>query len=270
VAAETVRRFGVAGDPVSHSLSPRIHNAAYEALGLSADYQRLPIPPPLFAETVTALPDSGFNGINVTIPHKRAALELADKATPATRAIGAANTLSFDDGEITADNTDAPGMLAALQMDPAGKTALVLGAGGTARAALWALTGAGASVFIWNRTARRAELLAAEFGARMVENPADVSRPEIIVNTTAVGMDAAATEESACADLRLDLSVLGDQAVVVDFVYRSGGSPLTLAARSRGLSTVSGEELLVRQAALSFEIWFKRDAPLDAMRAALS
>ncbi len=270
VAAEAFRRFGVAGDPVSHSLSPRIHNAAYAALGLNADYQRLPISPPLFAETVKALPRSGFSGINVTIPHKRAALELADTASAAAREIGAANTLSFSNDEIVADNTDAPGMLAALGVDPVGKTALVLGAGGTARAALWALCGAGASVYVWNRTARRAELLADEFGARHAGSPENVSRPEIVVNTTAVGMDAEATEQSACADLKLNLSALEERAVVVDFVYRTGGSPLARAARARGLRTIEGEELLVRQAALSFEIWFGRAAPLDAMRAALS
>lgn len=269
VAADAVKRYGVAGDPVSHSLSPQIHDAAYAALGINADYQRLPIPPPLFAETVRALPSSGFCGINVTIPHKRAALELADTASVAATEIGAANTLSFRDGKIAADNTDAPGMLAALDMDPAGMTALVLGAGGTARAALWALTNAGASAHVWNRTASRAGLLAEEFGARHASNPEEVLRPGIVVNTTAVGMDAAATEESACADLKLDLSLLANDAVVVDFVYRAGGSPLTKAARARGLRTVGGEELLVRQAALSFEIWFARSAPLDAMRAAL-
>ncbi|MBI4897174.1 MAG: shikimate dehydrogenase [Actinobacteria bacterium] len=264
-----MRRYGVAGDPVSHSLSPRIHNAAYAALGLNADYQRLPIPPPLFAETVKALPRSGFSGINVTIPHKRAALELADTATAAAKEIGAANTLSFRHGKIAADNTDAPGMLAALEVDPAGMTALVLGAGGTARAAIWALKNAGATIHVWNRTARRAELLAEEFGVRPAGDPGDVPRPEIIVNTTAVGMDHAATEESACVDLRLILSALEDQTIIVDFVYRAGGSPLTRAARSRGLRTVEGEELLVRQAALSFEIWFERAAPLNAMRSAL-
>jgi shikimate dehydrogenase len=262
-------RFGVAGDPVGHSRSPAIHNAAYAALGIEADYQLLPLPVPLFAQTVRALPDSGFRGINVTIPHKRAARELADSASDAAAAIGAANTLTFADGEVRADNTDAPGMIAALEADPRGSTALVLGAGGTARAALWALTAAGAKTLVWNRTAERARLLAEEFGARAAATPADAADAAIVVNTTAVGMDAAATAHSVCESLRLDLAALPAETVIVDFVYRDGGSPLTVAARERGLRVVDGEELLVRQAGLSFEIWFGRPAPLDAMRAAL-
>ncbi|MBK5231338.1 MAG: shikimate dehydrogenase, partial [Thermoleophilia bacterium] len=146
-------RYGVAGDPVGHSRSPAIHQAAYAALGIVADYQLLPLPTPLFAQTVRALPESGFRGINVTIPHKRAALELATSASDAATAIGAANTLTFEHGKIRADNTDAPGMLAALETEPRGKTVLVLGAGGTARAVLWALAAAGATTLVWNRTA---------------------------------------------------------------------------------------------------------------------
>src|SRR5213078_707921 len=109
-------------------------------------------PPALFAETVRALPASGFRGANVTIPHKHAALALADEATPSARAIGAANTLSFAGGRINADNTDAPGLIDALPFDPAGRTAVVLGAGGSARAVVWALLDAGAAeVLVWNR-----------------------------------------------------------------------------------------------------------------------
>lgn len=259
----------MAGDPVGHSLSPQIHNAAYAALAIDADYQRLPLPTPLFAETVRALPGSGFAGINVTIPHKRAALELADDATDAAMSIGAANTLSFSGGKIFAANTDAPGMIAALETDLTDKAVLVLGAGGTARAALWALTNAGARATVWNRTAERARLLAAEMHADTIASPADAPSPEIIVNTTAVGMDDAATPQSVCGSLSIDLATMSEDTVIVDFVYRSGGSPLTIAARGRGMRVIDGEELLVRQAALSFEIWFGRPAPLDAMRAAL-
>lgn len=270
VAADRPHRYGVAGDPVGHSLSPQIHRAAYAALAIEADYQRLPLPAPLFNETVRALPESGFAGINVTIPHKHAALELADHATDAATAIGAANTLSFIGGKIYAANTDAPGMIAALQTELTGKTVLVLGAGGTARAALWAVTNAGARAAVWNRTAQRARLLAKEMHADAVSSPADAPSPEIIVNTTAVGMHADATPESVCESLYIDLATLSKDTVIVDFVYRGGGSPLTLAARNHGLRVVDGEELLVRQAALSFEIWFGIPAPLDAMRAALT
>src|SRR4051812_10783338 len=145
-------------------------NAAYAALGLDWHYVKLPVPPELFERTVQALPGSGYRGANVTIPHKLAALALADSASHAARAIGAANTLTFADDGIEAENTDAGGFLAALGESPKGRTALVLGAGGAARAVVWALVEAGASeVAIWNRTSERAEELANAFGARAVE-----------------------------------------------------------------------------------------------------
>ena len=137
--------LGVCGWPVAHSRSPQMHNAALAAVGL-ADwrYLRLPLPPELFEETVRALPAAGFRGVNVTIPHKHAALALADEMTVAAQAIGAANTLTFEDGRIHADNTDAPGLIAAIGERVAGRSALVLGAGGAGRAAAWALRTAGA------------------------------------------------------------------------------------------------------------------------------
>src|SRR4051812_20056776 len=154
-------RLGVLGWPVAHSRSP----AMFAALGVP--YQRLPVPPELFAETVRALGAAGFTGANVTIPHKEAALAVADTASERARAIGAANTLSFGvDGSIAAENTDAPGFLAALPDPPAGRTAAVMGAGGSARAVVWALREAGAAeVRIWNRTPEKARKLAAEMGA---------------------------------------------------------------------------------------------------------
>ncbi len=148
-------RLGVCGWPVAHSRSPQMHNAALKVLGLDDwHYQLLPLPPHLFTETVKALPALGFRGVNVTIPHKEAALALADRATETARAIGAANTLTFEpDGTIHADNTDAPGFLAALNRSAYDRTALVLGAGGTARAVLYALRQAGVrELRVWNRT----------------------------------------------------------------------------------------------------------------------
>lgn len=264
----TAPRFGVAGDPVAHSKSPAMHAAAFAELGLEAEYQLLPLVPELFAETVKALPGSGFRGINVTIPHKAAALAVADTASDAARAIGAANTLTFADGAIHADNTDAPGMIAAI--GEVSGSALVLGAGGTARAAVWALKNAGASVSVWNRTAERAAGLAEEFGTVHVESTGAGGGHDLIVNTTAVGMGVGEDEDSVLEALALDLSAIRPEAVVVDFVYREGGSPLTNAARAHGLRVVDGPELLARQGALSFEIWWNRPAPLEAMRAALA
>lgn len=264
-----IPRYGVVGYPVSHSRSPAIHAAAYAQLGIAADYQRLPVPPPLLSETVRALAASGFKGVNVTIPHKQAALKLADAASPAAQRIGAANTLSFAGGRITADNTDAPGMIAAIGGDLAGSAVLVLGAGGTARAAVYALTNAGAQVKVWNRTAQRARLIAEEFNVEFTESvDTEAASADLIVNTTAVGMNADETAQSVSEALNLQLDVLRDETVIVDFVYRGTGSPLTLAAHDRGLRVVDGLELLVRQAAISFEIWFGREAPLEVMRRA--
>jgi len=149
-------RLGVLGWPVAHSRSPAMHGAAFAALGLSGwRYQHLPVPVALFTETVRALPGAGFLGANVTIPHKQAAVALADDASEAARAIGAANTLTFDpDGRVRAENTDAPGIVAALGGVAAGASVLVLGAGGSARAAVWGLRAAGAGeISVLNRTA---------------------------------------------------------------------------------------------------------------------
>lgn len=272
MAAETAsaRRFGVAGYPVAHSLSPQMHEAAYRELAIEARYQRLPIPPELFEETVRALPGSGFSGINVTIPHKEAAAQLASVRTPAVDAIGAANTLTFVDGEIHAENTDAPGLISALGSSVEGKRALVLGAGGTARAAVWALAGAGAQVEIFNRTLERAALLASEFGVSHAAGTGGGASFDLIVNTTSVGMEEGVDGEQVARDLGLNFDMIDPEARVIDFVYRSGGSPLANAARERGLDVVDGRELLVRQGALSFELWLGLGAPLDAMRAAIA
>jgi shikimate dehydrogenase len=248
---------GVLGHPVAHSRSPDMHNAAFAALGLDWRYVKLPVPPELFDETVRALPGSGYRGANVTIPHKLAALALADSATPAARAIGAANTLTFEAGAIEADNTDAGGFLAALAEPVAGRRALVLGAGGAARAVTWALLDAGAAaVDVWNRTPGRARELADALGASAVERP---RAAEIVVNATSVGLH----------DGVLPLDALDPPAAAVELVYRGDGgdTPFAAWARAGGSRVVDGLEILVRQGALSFARWTGREPPLDAMRA---
>ena len=258
-------RLGVLGWPVGHSRSPVMQNAALQAVGLTGwRYQLLPVPPELFAETVRGLAAAGFRGANVTIPHKTAALEAADDATPRARAIGAANTLLFDAaGRIEADNTDAPALIAALPFPIAGRTALVLGAGGSARAAVWALLDAGASdVRVWNRTPERAQLLCAELGGRAVgtAQPADV-----LVHCTSSGLDVA---QRAFKQLPLSADLLDRYECVVDFVYSDSGSPMAKAARAKSISVVDGLELLVGQGALSFERFTGQPAPVDVMRSA--
>jgi shikimate dehydrogenase len=240
-----------------------MHNAALAEAGLGDwRYIRLPLPPDLFEETVRALPAAGFRGVNVTIPHKHAALALADRASEAAREIGAANTLTFEpDGVIAAENTDAPGLLAALPASPAGRTCLVLGAGGAGRAAAWALREAGAAdVAIWNRTPERAERLAADLGVRAVTNPEPA---EIVVNCTSVGLqDPDATFKA----LPLRADSLSAGSLVVDMVYRAGGTRFLEAARTRGAAVVDGLEILVAQGAASFERWTGLVAPRQAMR----
>ncbi|MGI8730637.1 MAG: shikimate dehydrogenase family protein [Solirubrobacteraceae bacterium] len=245
-------RYGVLGWPVGHSRSPAMMRAA----GLHR-YQLLPVAPEAFDDTVRALGAAGFRGTNVTIPHKQAALALATEATDVARAIGAANTLSFgDDGAVVADNTDAPGLMATLAAPPA--SALVLGAGGSARAAIWALTQAGVDVSVYNRTPQRAHGL----GARVVARPVPA---ELLVNCTSVGLDDSST---AFKDMPLDAEALSNYATVVDLVYRMGATALAAEAQRRNLKVVDGLEILVSQGALSFTIWTGLPAPLDLMRAA--
>jgi shikimate dehydrogenase len=255
---------GVLGWPVQHSRSPAMHEAGYAALGLSDwRYQLLPVPPELFEETVRALPGAGFAGANATIPHKQAALALADEATERARAIGAANTLTFADGTIHADNTDAPGLIDALPHDAAGKRALVLGAGGTARAAVWALRDAGAAeVMVWNRTRARAEQLCDELGGRVVDGP---ERADLLVNTTSVGLRS---DDDPFKELPLAADELSGYRCLVDLAYGTRATALVTAARTAGVEVVDGLDVLVRQGARSFERWTGRRAPLDAFCAA--
>jgi shikimate dehydrogenase len=244
-----------------------MQNAALRSAGLEGwRYSLLPVPPELFDETVAALAKSGFVGVNVTVPHKEAALRLADSAGEAARAIGAANTLIFGaGGEVRAENTDAPGMIAALPSPVRGLRALVLGAGGSGRAAAWALRQAGAAeVLVWNRTPQRARQLAAALGGKAV---AEAVAADMLVNCTTAGLDP---EEPPLKGLPLEVDELAGYKLVVDFVYRPASpTPLSQAARRQGCEVVDGLELLVRQGALSFTLFTGREAPLAEMREAV-
>jgi shikimate dehydrogenase len=257
-------RLGVLGWPVAHSRSPAIQNAALRAAGLGNwRYQLLPVPPELLAQTLRALPAAGLRGVNVTIPHKQEVLQLADDATPQARAIGAANTLVFaGDGAIHADNTDAPALIAALPFPAGEKTALVLGAGGSARAAVWALLDAGASeVRVWNRTPERARTLCAQLGATPVDR---IESADLLVHCTSIGLDGS---QLTFKQLPLGADELRRFGCVVDFVYRDRDTELVRAARAHSIPVVDGLELLVGQGALSFERFTGVPAPVDAMTA---
>jgi shikimate dehydrogenase len=234
-------------------------NAAFAELGLDWRYVKLPVPPERFAETVRALPGSGYRGANVTIPHKAAAHAVADRVGDAARAIGAANTLLFEKDAIVADNTDAGGLLDALG-EPVPATALVLGAGGAGRAAVWALRRAGVNVAVWNRTAERAEAVAVELGARHVRRPEGA---ELVVNATSLGM--AGGEDPLES---LGIAGLAPPAVLVDLVYGPEPTALCRWAAERGARVVDGLEVLVRQGARSLALWTGRQAPLEVMRGA--
>ncbi len=254
--------LGVAGWPVAHSRSPAMFAPALRELGLDWRYLRLPLPPERFAETAAALAASGYRGINVTMPHKRAAHDLADGRTAAAVAIGAANTLTYEDGRIEADNTDAGGFLDALGADPAGARCLVRGAGGSARAVAWALREAGAAdVAVWNRTAARAVSLAADLGIGHAERPRSA---DLVVNCTSVGLEPVA-EADAVAAVALD--GVDPPATFFDLVYGTEPTPLARWAAAGGARVVDGLEMLVRQGARSLERWTGQRAPIEAMRA---
>jgi shikimate dehydrogenase len=259
-----LRRLAVVGWPVDHSRSPAMQNAALRATGLDGAfvYERLAVEPEAFHDAVRRLAGEGFAGVNVTIPHKEAALALATEASSDARAIGAANTLTFGPGgAIRADNTDAPAILDALGTPPP-RTAFVLGAGGSARAVAFALRGTGAAVAVWNRSPERAARLADELGVAAVET---ATSADVLVNCTSAGLTHPA---DTFKELPVSSDGLGEYACVVDLVYRDGGTELLREAERRGCRCVDGLEILVRQGARSFEIWTGRSAPLDVMRRA--
>jgi shikimate dehydrogenase len=267
-------RLGVLGHPVNHSRSPAMQNAALAALGLADQwsYEAIDVEPEEFAKRVRGLPNDGFVGANVTIPHKRAALDVADRASAAASEIGAANTLSFKDRLIQAENTDATGLLSALPEAPTGRDILVLGAGGSARAAVWGLEGQAASVSVWNRSAQRADELVRDLGgptaggriASIDEVQARTLAFDLIVNCTAVGM----RDEDPFEHLPLDPQHLHAGVVLVDLVYAGAESQLAREARQRGATAINGLEVLVRQGGESLRIWTGLDPPLDVMRQA--
>ncbi|MGH9068199.1 MAG: shikimate dehydrogenase [Acidimicrobiales bacterium] len=186
---------GVIGAPVRHSLSPRLHNAAFAALGLDWAYLAFPVAPDQVGAALAAVLALGLAGLNVTMPHKAAVVPLCDRISPTVEALGAANTLVARDGELAAESTDGPGFLDALRTGhgfrPEGRRALVVGAGGAARAVILALAGAGASeVVVVNRTRARAEAAAALAGtAGRVGEPAEADGADLVVNATPLGMD---------------------------------------------------------------------------------
>lgn len=260
-----MRRLAVLGYPISFSRSPAMHNAAFAALGMEGEwsYEAIEVAPDRFEQRVRAMPGEGFVGANVTVPHKSTALLFAHRQSEVAREIGAANTLTFEEGVIRADNTDAQGLMESLPGPVAGRRALVLGAGGAARAVIWALAREGADVRVWNRSADKAAQLCAELGGQVEDDPG-AGQYELIVNATAVGMGG----EDPFEALPLDRSWFGYSQTVIDLVYGHGESRILAAAAEAGADVVDGLEVLVRQGAASFRIWTGVDPPIEAMREA--
>jgi shikimate dehydrogenase len=255
------RLAGVLGWPVSHSKSPRLHNWWLERLGIDGAYVPLAVAPERFEQVVRALPFMGFAGCNVTVPHKEAALALADIVDPVAHRIGAANTLVFQpDGTIEARNTDGFGFMENLRQgaphwDPAAAPAVVLGAGGAARAVCVSLLDAGApEIRLANRTRGRCDALAAELGGaiRVIDWPvgtAGLDGAGLLVNTTSLGMVGQ-------PPLAVDLSPLPQSALVTDIVYAPVETDLLRLARQAGHPTVDGLGMLLHQARSGFAAWF--------------
>lgn len=252
---------GVIGDPVAHSRSPALFRHWFDLHETPGFYVPLHVTSDNLEQTLRALPHMGFVGANVTIPHKEQILDIADEVTEAARSIGAANTLTFGpDGTIHADNTDGYGFISNLTQsapDWSAKfgPALVLGAGGAARAVVHALLQAGApSVVIANRTEQRAQKLAADFGPRATNIawnaiPDLIPTAGVIVNTTSLGMIGQ-------PPLIIDLTGLRPETLVADIVYTPLKTDLLVQAEGKGATTVDGLGMLLHQAVPGFTRWF--------------
>ena len=258
------RLAGVLGWPVSHSRSPRLHGYWLETLGIDGAYLPLPVHPDGFADAVRALAALGFRGANVTIPHKQAAFEVCDVVDATARRAGAVNTLVFSDGRIHGSNTDGFGFLETVRdqapgWQPADGPAVLLGAGGAARAIAAALLDAGCPlVTLVNRSRARADALAQDLGGAVaVADVPPLAGAALLVNTTSLGMQGH-------PPLAVDLSPLPATAVVADIVYVPLETPLLAAARAKGLRAVDGLGMLLHQARPGFEAWFGVAPRVDA------
>jgi shikimate dehydrogenase len=258
-AVKKTRAACLIGWPAAHSRSPLIHHYWLRSLGLEGGYNIEAIPPEGFAEFVLHLSTHGFVGANVTIPHKERALALT-RPDERARAVGAANTLWYEGGELCSTNTDIEGFINNLDAcapgwDAATNDALVLGAGGSSRAVVFGLIGRGVKrVVLANRTLERARALADQFGAQV--NPVSweaigewLPRVDLLVNTTSLGMHGQPA-------LEIDVGRLPAHAVVADLVYVPLQTPLLAAAQARGLKTADGLGMLLHQAVRGFELWF--------------
>jgi shikimate dehydrogenase len=258
--------FGLVGNPVGHSLSPPMHEAAYEALGIDARYVTFEPAVDDIERAIDGADALGIAGLNVTIPFKQDVLGLVDPDPLAAR-IGAVNTVDFSGDAVRGYNTDAAGVTRSFahhDIPLAGREAVVVGAGGAGRAVAFALSDAGCSVHVANRTVKKAERLADAVGdatAGGLDTLERVRDAEVLVNATSVGMDDEETPVPA--------EYLHSGLAVLDAVYSPIDTRLLREARERGATTVDGAWMLLFQGVEAFEQWTGRDAPVDAMNEAL-
>jgi shikimate dehydrogenase len=268
------RLAAVIGDPIKHSLSPTIFNAAFDALGLDWTYVAFEVRDGAADAALAAMRALGIEGYSVTMPHKAAVAAAVDRRSDAAEALGAVNCVTRRGELLLGDNTDADGFLDALRVDegfdPTGKRCAVVGAGGAGRAVAWALGRHGAAeVVIVNRSpepAARAAALAGDAGR--VGSEADVASLDLIVNATPLGMGVVVGTDRADEPLPVDPELLHAGQLVVDLVYLPAVTPLLRAARDRGAAGVNGLGMLIHQAAHAFRRWTNEDPPLAAMSAA--
>jgi shikimate dehydrogenase len=261
------RILGVIGHPVEHSLSPAIQNAALRHAAVNAVYLAFDASPERFPRCVDGLRELGAIGANVTIPHKEAALALADERAPEADRVGAANTLVFTSGRAVAHNTDIGGVrraLGSLALDPAGTTCLVLGAGGAARSVVWALADAGATrIVVANRTRARAEALGGPVDVIGWDDAPDAAATaDLIVNATSVGLDA---DEAPLGPWALERAASAGCRGVLDLVYRPEQTRLVRDAVAAGIVAADGLDVLVYQGAEAYELFTRAPAPVAIM-----
>ena len=252
---------GIVLHPAAHTRSPAMHNAAYAALGLDAVFVAFDVNPERLAAALAGARALGVRQLAVSIPHKEAVLDHLDEVDDTARRIGAVNTVTLRSGRLVGSNTDWLGVARALERetDLAGRRAVVLGAGGTARAALFALRQRGARVVVLNRTPARAEALSRELGAEQVGGLDELARLDfdVLVNTTSVGLRS---DESP-----VPASALRASAVVLDAVYDPPETRLLRDARARGARIVAGKWMLVEQALEQIRLWSGKSAPAEVM-----
>jgi len=266
-----MKLFGVLGDPVSHSLSPAMHNAAFKALGMDCEYHAFRVSPETLRDAIHGAFALGFGGLNLTIPLKEKALEIV-KPTELAKHIGAVNTVDFKNG-ISGHNTDGLGAMKALEgggVRIKGKNVLLLGAGGAARAIAFTLAAEGAIVTIANRTPERAISLAKEVGSAGkisgcgLDDLNDlIKNSDILINSSAIGMSLKVTETLVTSDL------MHRDLVVFDIVYNPLNTRLLQEARKAGAKTIDGVMMLVYQGAEAFKIWTGKTPPVDLMEKAV-